>query len=54
MFQKEVAGSGGQLQLTNMVSLSPRSVESFSHSDSRQQAISDAVTKMVIKDLMPI
>ena len=55
MFQrkKKVAGSAGQLQLTNMA-LSPRSVESFSHSDSRQQAISDAVTKKVIKDLAPI
>ena len=57
MFQtqrkKKVAGSGDQLQLTNMA-LFPRSVESFSRSDSRQQAISDAVTKMVIKDLVPI
>ena len=34
--------------------LSPRSVENFSRSDSRQQAIADAVTKMAIKDLVPI
>jgi len=49
-------GGKGQMQLTNMMlpTQSPRTVERFSRSDTRQLAISNAIAKMIIKDLTPI
>jgi len=49
----DVSSGTGQRLLTTIMS-PPHTIVKFSHSDAKQQAISDVITKMIIKDLAPI